>query len=80
MRAPMSIDDDAQRFPTSPGPQPVEHSLESDGSEPLSFVELVLVASECSEDEGEIRLLVDTLLASDQLSLKDLREDRIPAP
>ena len=74
----MSIDDDAQRFPTSPGPRPVEHTLESEGSELLCFVELVLFASECSEDEGEIRLLVDTLFASDQLSLKDLREDQIP--
>lgn len=48
-------------------------------TEPTSFIELILIASECSEDEGEVRDLVDVLFQSERLQLSDLREDRIPA-
>jgi hypothetical protein len=74
----MSIHDDEQRFPISSNLQPVEHLLEGEGCEPLSFVELVLYATEYSEDEGEVRDLVDALFDCDRLSLTDLSEDQIP--
>ena len=37
----------------------------------LSFVELIVAASECSEDEGEIFDLVDGLMLSDRIQLSN---------
>lgn len=50
-----------------------------DGNEPTSFIDLILMASESSEDEGEVRDLVDTLFQSERLQLRDLREEHIPS-
>ncbi len=74
----MPIYDDEQRFPMNRDLRPLEYLLEGEGCAPLSFVELVLYASEYSEDEGEVRDLVDALFDCDELRLTDLREDRIP--
>jgi hypothetical protein len=43
---------------------------QADGLE-LSLVELVLAASECSEDEGEVRDLVDALVETGKVLLSD---------
>ncbi|MCH7867787.1 MAG: hypothetical protein IH881_08805 [Myxococcales bacterium] len=45
--------------------------------EPTSFVELILMASEFSEDEGEVRDLVDSLFHNEQFELTDIREDQL---
>lgn len=74
----MSIQDNERRFPMSLGLQPVEHVLAGESCESFSFVELILYASEYSEDEGEVRDLVDALFDCDQISLTDLSEDQIP--
>jgi len=44
--------------------------LEGEQSLELSFVELVIAASECSEDETEIADLVDGLIASGRVTLQ----------
>jgi hypothetical protein len=74
----MSIRNLEQHFVTSPELQPIEHSPEHELGETLSFVDLVVFASEYSEDEGEVRDLVDLLFERDQHILTDLRHDRIP--
>ncbi len=43
--------------------------LEGDDALELSFVELILVAADCSEDESEISDLVDGLLGSGRVQL-----------
>lgn len=60
-------------------PQPVDPYTTLEDTEPTSFIDLVLMASACSEDEGEVRDLVDRLLNSEGLKLRDLREDQIPS-
>ncbi len=45
-----------------------------------SFVDLILTATEMSEDEGEVRDLVDTLFDRHHSSLADLREEHLAAP
>lgn len=45
--------------------------------EPISFVELILMVSEFSEDEGEVRDLVDSLFHNEQFELTDIREDQL---
>lgn len=42
---------------------------------PVSFVELVLAASECSEDESEIFDLVDDFVASGRVELAPLERN-----
>lgn len=74
----MPFRDDERRFQSSPELQSFEHPLEGAGCETLSFVELVLYASEYSEDESEIGDLVDALFDCDQFSVTDLSEDWIP--
>jgi hypothetical protein len=48
--------------------------LEGDDRLELSFVELVVVASECSEDESEIFDLVDGLIDSGRVRLMETRD------
>jgi hypothetical protein len=48
--------------------------LESEEQLELSFVELVIAASECSEDESEIFELVDGLMQSGRVSLEERQE------
>jgi hypothetical protein len=48
--------------------------LEGDDRLELSFVELVVVASECSEDESEIFDLVDDLIDSGRVRLMETRD------
>jgi hypothetical protein len=67
-----------RHFPTSPELQTTEHVLEGMGSATLSFVELVLYASDYSEDQVEIGDLVDALFDCDQISLTKLNEEQIP--
>ncbi len=67
----------AQHITQGPTLQPAESTRAGTASEPISFVELVLFASECSEDEGEVRDLVDALFEADRFPLKDLSEERI---
>ena len=38
----------------------------------LSFVELVLAAADCSEDQGEIRDLIDHFMADEQIRARTL--------
>jgi hypothetical protein len=47
-----------------------------EGDDPLegSFIDLIVAASECSEDEGEIFLLIDDLLDSGRVRFEDSRE------
>ncbi|MBW2271758.1 MAG: hypothetical protein JRG96_00700 [Deltaproteobacteria bacterium] len=45
---------------------------QADGIE-LSLVELVLAASECSEDEGEVCDLVDVMLETGKVVLSEVR-------
>jgi hypothetical protein len=74
----MPIYNDEQDFSISPHLQPVEHVFGVESCEPLSFVELVLYATEFSEDEGEVGDLVDALFDSVRFELMDLIEDQIP--
>lgn len=46
-------------------------------AELTSLVELILIASECSEDEGEVRDLVDSFYYGESLVPWNSREDRI---
>jgi len=56
---------------TDPWQQQNHQLLEqADGLE-LSLVELVLAASECSEDEGEVSDLVDALVETGKVLLSD---------
>ena len=55
-----------------------QHSIPTE-AESTSFIELVLMASECSEDEGEVRVLLNTLLQGEGMQLRDLRKDQIPS-
>jgi hypothetical protein len=48
--------------------------LESEEQLDLSFVELVIAASECSEDESEIFELVDGLMQSGRVRLEEGQE------
>ncbi len=50
---------------------------QADGIE-LSLVELVLAASECSEDEGEVIDLVDVMLETGKVLLTGLDADHEP--
>jgi hypothetical protein len=50
--------------------------LESGEPLELSFVELVIAASECSEDESEIYELVDGLMESGRVSLEEGSDGR----
>jgi len=50
--------------------------LESRAPLDLSLVDLVLVASECTEDEGELRDIVDDLMRSGRVQLRGLETDR----
>ncbi len=43
--------------------------LEGDEKLELSFIELVIAASECSEDESEIYDLIDGALTGDRIDL-----------
>lgn len=54
--------------------QPTRVLLEGDDRLELSFVELVVVASECSEDESEIFDLVDGLIDSGRVRLMETRD------
>lgn len=75
----MSIENDFQ-LPTPQlelGQTELRHWEASDSESP-SFVELVLMATECSEDEGEVRDLVDSLFQNERLQLRDLRDEQIP--
>jgi hypothetical protein len=49
--------------------------LNSEGAGELSFVELVLAATECSEDESEIFDLVDDFVSSARAELTPLNRD-----
>ncbi len=60
-----------------PSLEPGEAFFSLEADQPLSFVELVLAASECSEDEGEIADIVDTLFERKRFELRDLREERL---
>jgi len=48
--------------------------LESEEQLELSFIELVIAASECSEDESEIFELVDGLMQSGRVRLEEGQE------
>jgi hypothetical protein len=58
-------------------PQSTNPTWINDESESTSFVELILMASECSEDESEVRDLVDSLFQSERQTLRDMREEQI---
>jgi hypothetical protein len=53
--------------------------LESETPLDLSLVDLVLVASECTEDESELRDIVDDLMQSGRVQLRKLETDRVSA-
>ena len=53
--------------------------LESETPLDLSLVDLVLVASECTEDEGELRDIVDDLIRSGRVQLRRLETDHLNA-
>jgi hypothetical protein len=52
---------------------------QADGIE-LSLVELVLAASECSEDEGELRDLVDGMVETGKVVVRELSVEGEPEP
>lgn len=52
--------------------------LQSEDPLELSFVELVVAATECSEDESEIFDLIDGLLESDRVQLTHSPGNLIP--
>jgi len=49
--------------------------LDSSHTSALSLIEVVLAASECSEDEGEIFDLVDDMVTSGRARLASLDQD-----
>ena len=79
----MSIDDQAQaRFEFSDRSciGEVELAVEVEGeSEITSLVELILMASESSEDEGEVRDRVDAIFDGEWHSPENDHEYRIPS-
>lgn len=58
-------------------PELVEQLLTHNAEQTFSFLELVLYATEFSEDEMEVADLVDTMFDSDLFPLHDMRDDRI---
>ena len=58
-------------------PELVEQLLTLNAKQTFSFLELVLYATEFSEDEMEVADLVDAMFDSDSFPLHDMRDDRI---
>ena len=56
---------------------PEAHEQTTGEAELTSLVECILIASECSEDEGEVRDLVDSFYYGEPLVPWDSREDLI---
>lgn len=57
--------------------EPADAFFSPDADGPLSFVELVLTACECSDDAGEIADIVDVLFERNRFQLRHLREEQL---
>ena len=73
----MTMSIDAPYSSTEQHPEHVEQLLRDHDDQTFSFVELVLYATEFSEDETEVGDLVDAMFDSGFFPLDDLPEERI---
>jgi hypothetical protein len=58
-------------------PELVEQLMTHSAEQTFSFLELVLYATEFTEDEMEVADLVDAMFDSDSFPLHDMRDDQI---
>lgn len=73
----MTMSIDAPTATTDQHPKLVEQLLSTHQEQTFSFVELVLYATEFSEDETEVGDLVDAMFDSGFFPLHDLPEEHI---
>ncbi|MFB0976704.1 MAG: hypothetical protein QMC73_03490 [Myxococcota bacterium] len=73
----MTMSSDAPYATHDQHPELVEQLLTHHTEQTFSFLELVLYATEFSEDEMEVADLVDAMFDSDSFPLHDMRDDQI---